>query len=98
MGADQDFLLPLSGGRRCGRTRRYAGCRQLTSSASSLGMAVPDAGFDPQVGRPHVWAETGGTALPWTPMLVQFSHEAEFKDPPPSERAFAVSGIRPGNV
>ena len=72
MSADTEFPLPLEGGCRCGRVRyrvnvaprfifacHCTDCQQLTSSAFSLGMVVPNAGFDLHLGEPRCWPKIG---------------------------------------
>ena len=76
MSADKNFPLPLDGGCRCGRIRycvtrppafifacHCTDCQQLTSSAFSMGMAVPDAGFELLEGGDalHCWTKTGSS-------------------------------------
>ncbi len=66
--AQAGFLLPLDGGCRCGAIRyRVTGmpaftfachctdCRQLTASAFSIGLAVPEDGFAVVDGEPRIW-------------------------------------------
>jgi hypothetical protein len=75
MRTKEDFPLPLEGGCRCGRIRyrvtaapsfifacHCSDCQQLASSAFSLGMAVPDAGFELRDGdAPRCWAKTASS-------------------------------------
>ena len=75
MNTGGSFPLPLEGGCRCGRIRyrvtaaplftfacHCTDCQQLTSSAFSLGMAVPDTGFALRDGDgPGCWTKTGSS-------------------------------------
>ncbi len=75
MSTGEGFPLPLAGCCRCGLIRyrvtaapsftfacHCTDCRQLTSSAFSMGMAVPDAGFELHDGdEPRCWVKTGSS-------------------------------------
>ena len=75
--AQAGFPLPLNGGCRCGAIRyRVNGvpaftfachctdCRQLTASAFSIGLAVPDAGFAVIGGQPRMWTKIADSGKP----------------------------------
>lgn len=75
--AQAGFPLPLDGGCRCNAIRyRVTGtpaftfachctdCRQLTASAFSIGLAVPEAGFVVAAGEPRMWTKTADSGKP----------------------------------
>ena len=75
--AQADFPLPLDGGCRCGAIRyrvtampaftfacHCTDCRQLTASAFSIGLAVPEASFAVGGGEPRMWTKTADSGKP----------------------------------
>ena len=75
--AQADFPPPLDGGCRCGAIRfRVTGvpaftfachctdCRQLTASAFSIGLAVPEDGFVVIDGEPRTWTKAADSGKP----------------------------------
>jgi len=81
MAGNSGFSLPLHGHCRCGQIRyrvtqaprfifacHCTDCQQLTGSAFSMGMVVPEAGFGLE-GQPHSWekkGESGGWSRQFT--------------------------------
>ena len=90
MPSSDPFPLPLQGRCRCGQLTytvtaapaftfacHCTDCQQLTSSAFSMGMAVPKAGFEVR-GETRVWAKTadsGGWSQQFTcPVCAGWTH------------------------
>ena len=75
--AQAEFPLPLDGGCRCGAIRyRVTGapaftfachctdCRQLTASAFSIGLVVPEDAFKVIDGEPRIWTKIADSGKP----------------------------------
>ena len=107
MPADDQFPLPLEGACRCGQLRyqvtqaplftvacHCTDCQHLTSSAFSLGMAVPDEGFT-ATGETHLWektADSGGWSRQYTcPTCAAWTHTR-------TKNAAGITIVRPSTL